>query len=111
MSALRKLRAAAFRSYWGLAKLITPDLVYSQYRYHQVLRAIVPAGCRRIDLGCGHQMFAEWMDSEEQELAERASALIGVDLDFDILRKNPRAHLRIEANLAQPTVPASTLDL
>jgi len=111
MSVLRKLRAAAFRSYWGLAKLITPDLVYSQYRYHQVLRAIVPAGCRWIDLGCGHQMFAEWMVSEEQELAERASALIGVDLDFNSLRKNRCAHLRITANLEQLPVPACSFDL
>jgi ubiquinone/menaquinone biosynthesis C-methylase UbiE len=111
MSALRKLRAAAFRTYWALAKLITPDLVYSQYRYHQALRAIVPAGCRWIDLGCGHQMFAEWMGREEQELAERASVLVGVDLDFDSLRKNRFAHLRIKANLEQLPIPACSFDL
>src|SRR5947209_19187682 len=111
MSVLSKLRTAGFNVYWNLEKKITPDLVYSQYRYHETLRAIVPAGCRWIDLGCGHQMFAEWMVSEEQELAERASALIGVDLDFNSLRKNRCAHLRIAANLEQLPVTACSVDL
>src|SRR2546423_13584431 len=106
-----KLREAGFRTYWKLEKWITPDLLYSQYRYHEVLRAIVPAGCRWLDLGCGHQMFADWMNLEEKDLAARASVLVGADLDFDGLKKNRFAHLRIMANLEHLPLRVSSFDL
>jgi hypothetical protein len=70
----------------------------------------VPTGCRWLDLGCGHQMFAEWMTREEDELAARASIIVGADLDFEGLKKNRFANLRIMANLESlPSgPPAST---
>lgn len=111
MSLLSNLRKAGFKTYWALEKRIAPGLVYSQYRYHQALHSLVPKGCRWADLGCGHQMFAEWMDPEEQELASRASLLVGVDLDFEGLRKNHFAHLRIMANLEQLPIPTGGFDL
>lgn len=56
-------------------------------------------------------MFTDWMRPEEQELAARASLLAGVDLDFDSLRRNRFAHLRIKANLERLPLPSCSFDL
>lgn len=74
--------------YWKLEKKIVPELKYSQYRYCEGLQQLVPQNCRWLDLGCGHQMFAQWMVEEERELSGRAAFMAGIDYDWAGLRKN-----------------------
>jgi SAM-dependent methyltransferase len=56
-------------------------------------------------------MFAEWMRQEEEELAVRASMLVGADLDFDSLKRNRFAHFRIMANLEKLPIRDCSFDL
>ena len=93
------MRNLLFRLYWRLEKIFFPKLKYSQYHYYDVLKEAVPANSLWLDLGCGHQMFASWMLAEEQELAKRATRLIGVDLDMEGLKKHPTVMGKVFGNL------------
>jgi len=93
------MRQALMRLYWRLEKIFYPGLRYSQYPYYETLRRTIPEGADWLDLGCGHQMFASWMVAEEQELAGRSGKLIGIDLDWDGLRKNQAVDGRVFGNL------------
>lgn len=100
------MRKLMLTIYWRLEKLFHPSLKFSQTRYYELLKANVPNDCDWVDLGCGHQMFAEWMTNQQQELAQRASCLVGIDLDWEGLRKNPVVHHRIYGSLE--ALPFST---
>jgi ubiquinone/menaquinone biosynthesis C-methylase UbiE len=95
------MRAALLKFYWKLEKIFHPKLRYSQYHYYEALKEVIPQGCEWLDLGCGHQMFASWMGSQERELAARSKRLIGIDLDWEGLRSNPTLSAKIYGNLEQ----------
>jgi ubiquinone/menaquinone biosynthesis C-methylase UbiE len=105
------MRSALFRFYWKLEALITPDLRYSQIHYLNTLREIVSEQCRWLDLGCGHQMFASWMIAEEKELCGRANRLVGIDLDFEGMKKHQSIRDRVFGNLEQLPFPAASFDV
>jgi len=79
--------------------MVFPGLRYSQDHYYEILRGHIPRQCDWLDMGCGHQMFDEWMRAEQDELAARAKLMVGVDLDWEGLRKNPFLHHKIYGNL------------
>jgi ubiquinone/menaquinone biosynthesis C-methylase UbiE len=82
------MRKHLFKWYWKLERLIHPGLRYSQSHYRDLLDARVVPNCDWLELGCGHQMFASWMQKEERELAARSRRLIGIDLDMRGLKEN-----------------------
>ena len=75
------LRSWAFKFYGKIEQKVVPGLKYSQYHYYDTIGAVMPSGARWLDLGCGHQVFAEWMTAEERELVSRASLFVGIDVD------------------------------
>lgn len=105
------MRNRLYQFYWWLERLVFPQLRFSQTRYYQLLKGQVPENCTWADLGCGHQMFAEWMTAEQNELAARATRLVGVDLDWEGLRRNPVLHDRIYGNLEQIPLRSERFDL
>jgi ubiquinone/menaquinone biosynthesis C-methylase UbiE len=75
------IRDLALKFYSKVEQKIVPGLRYSQYHYLDVIGPMMTRGTRWLDLGCGHQVFAEWMTAEEIELVSRAGLFVGVDVD------------------------------
>jgi ubiquinone/menaquinone biosynthesis C-methylase UbiE len=102
------MRDLLYRFAWKCEKLIAPTLKYSQYHYYDELKRVIPRDSSWLDLGCGHQMFANWMMEEERELASRARRLVGIDLDLAGLKQNQFATGRIYGDLERlPFLPGS----
>lgn len=73
---------------YGLQRLITPGLRYSQSAFEETLQAYVPKATRWLDLGCGHRLLPEWRAAAEIELMKTAPFAVGVDADFDAIRRH-----------------------
>jgi hypothetical protein len=93
------MRDVLMRFYWRLEKIFYPRLRYSQVHYYETLKRTIPTSCDWLDLGCGHQMFASWMVAEERELARRSRRLVGIDLDWEGMRKNQAVTERVFGDL------------
>jgi ubiquinone/menaquinone biosynthesis C-methylase UbiE len=93
------LHARLLDFYWSLEKIFCPTLKYSQHHYYETLRCLIPDQCAWLDLGCGHQMFGDWMTAKEKELTGRALMLAGIDLDWEGLRENVVVSGRIFGSL------------
>ncbi len=83
------MRDQLYRLYRKLERILHPALKYSQYHYYDTLQATIPLGSQWLDLGCGHQMLAPWMNQEQAELAGRSKRLVGIDRDLAGLKANP----------------------
>jgi SAM-dependent methyltransferase len=78
-SATRRRLISAY--YWSL-KVFCPRLRNSQFAYREALEESVRPGIRWLDLGCGHQLFPDWMPdalSSQLALVNRCAAAVGVD--------------------------------
>jgi len=105
------MRHALNRFYWKLERLFHPGLRCSQLHYRDMLESAVQQGCDWLDLGCGHQLFASWMAKDEKRLASRSRKLIGIDLDWEGLRKNTIVSGRVYGNLQSLPFEPNTFDL
>jgi ubiquinone/menaquinone biosynthesis C-methylase UbiE len=56
-------------------------------------------------------MFASWMTSEELQLAQRSKRLIGIDLDWEGLKKNPTVSAKIYGNLEHLPFQSDSFDI
>lgn len=84
-------RQLAYRCYWKLENMIVPGLRNSQYRYKEVLQAAVTPGTAWLELGCGRQIFPEFISSserEEHELVSCCRLAVGIDYSPDGLRRH-----------------------
>jgi ubiquinone/menaquinone biosynthesis C-methylase UbiE len=104
------MRDALMRFYWRLEKIFYPRLRYSQVHYYETLKRTIPTSCDWLDLGCGHQMFASWMVAEERELARRSRRLVGIDLDWEGMRKNQAVTERVFGDLEKLPFCAGSFD-
>jgi SAM-dependent methyltransferase len=93
------MRDRLYRFYWRLEKKIVPGHTSSQNVYYRELKAHLPASPVWLDLGCGHQMFPEWMTKEEAEMAGRSKQLVGIDLDHPSLLKHRGLRDKVEGTL------------
>lgn len=71
-----------------LQRTMTPGLRYSQSQYESVLHERVPLAGRWLDLGCGHAVLPPWREEAERALVARCPEVVGLDFDFDALRKS-----------------------
>lgn len=94
-----------------MEKIFFPQLSSSQYRYYQLLNRRVQPRCDWLEMGCGHQMFAPWMPNEEARLIERSGHVVGIDLDWEGMKKNTGVHGKIFGNLEQLPLRTSQFDL
>lgn len=99
-----------FRAYWKAESLIVPGLRSSQYCYYEKLRPLVP-GKVWLDLGCGHQVFTDWMTKEQQEVTSAAKTVYGIDLDWAGLRGHPRISNKVFGDLASLPFASDSMDL
>lgn len=108
---LSPFRRGMYRFYGRLQKAVAPDIRYSQLAYLDALRARVPKGCDWLDLGCGHQMFPEFMFAEERSLAGRASRLVGIEMDRDALSRHRSLQSRVIGNIESLPFRADSFDI
>ena len=93
------VRDLAYKFYWKLEKKIVPGLTSSQYHYHEAVSAAMPPGGRWLDLGCGHQVYADWMIAEERETVSRAGFFAGIDVDVPGIRAHRNLHNPVVGDL------------
>lgn len=96
MSALTRL---LFRFSWAMERRIVPGNRSSQYDYYEALKPHVRPDVSWLDLGCGHQVFADWMTEEEAEVTSQARYCCGIDLDEESMRKHRYLRDRVKGDL------------
>ncbi len=106
-----QLRRAMYRVYCKLLKIIVPTLRSSQYHYYETLREYTSRHPDWLDLGCGHQVFPEWMKGEEQEIASSVRLAVGIDYDVPSLRDHQAISNRLAGDIARLPFPDGTFDL
>jgi SAM-dependent methyltransferase len=62
-----------------IRRRVIPDVGFHQNHYATALAALVPAGCRWLDLGAGAQLHDGFGVPTSAELGQRARQLIGAD--------------------------------
>jgi ubiquinone/menaquinone biosynthesis C-methylase UbiE len=105
------VREVASKFYWKAEHFIAPELRSSQYGYYDALRRSVAAHSRWLDLGCGHQVFAEWMTTEQQELIDKASSLVGIDQDWQGLAAHSGIRKKVFGNVTCLPFRAGSFDV
>jgi SAM-dependent methyltransferase len=107
----RSLRSLLYGFYFKAERRIVPQLRSSQYAYYDALRAAIAPGCRWLDLGCGHQVLAEWMVAEEQSLVRESGFVAGMDLDWQALLKHRSLDRRVFGTLTALPFESGSWDL
>jgi SAM-dependent methyltransferase len=107
---MSSLRTFLFKSYWKAETLLVPGLASSQYCYYQKLRLIVQNRLW-MDLGCGHQVFADWMRAEQTEVLASCRKAFGVDLDWTGLRAHQGLSNKIFADLGHLPVQSNSMEV
>ena len=82
MSKTSATRRHLINAYYKGLKVLCPGLRNSQFAYRDALQEVVQPGVRWLDLGCGHQLFPDWMPnavSEQLALVTRCAVSVGVD--------------------------------
>lgn len=81
------MKKQLFKLYWALERLITPHAESSQNAYARIVKARVTPSTRWLELGCGHQLWPDWIPGEA-DTARKASVLVGIDPDLESIRQN-----------------------
>jgi len=105
------MRRALYRFYWKAERLITPQLRSSQYVYCEALRRVLSRNSRWLDLGCGHQVFAEWMTREQREVVDTACLVVGIDEDWRGLREHPAMANKVFGNVMRLPFRSASYDV
>lgn len=86
--------------YWWLESLIDPGTRSSQYRYADILNALIDDHSRWLDVGCGQSILPDWIPNQ-QSLLTRAERLVGLDSDWPSLTKNSQISELVSGDLAR----------
>ena len=98
--------------YWKLEELIVPELKSSQYRYKDILFANLPdRKFTWLDLGCGHQVFTDWMTQEQQAMLEKTQLAVGVDQDIPSLKAHSGLDLKLCADISVIPIKDAMFDV
>jgi 2-polyprenyl-3-methyl-5-hydroxy-6-metoxy-1,4-benzoquinol methylase len=97
--------------YFKIQRRIVPGLKYSQTIFEETLSDCVKEGVTWLDAGCGHQILPEWRLAEEQALVRKSKMVVGVDLDFEGMKKHRTVDHVSYANLQSLPFAAESFDL
>jgi ubiquinone/menaquinone biosynthesis C-methylase UbiE len=67
-------------SYEDVLRWVNPGHEYHQHRYARGLAEVIVSGCRWLDIGAGTRLHQGWLGPSCEELAARATLLVGCDL-------------------------------
>jgi SAM-dependent methyltransferase len=96
----RTLRTTLYNLYFRAEKIIAPSLRSSQYAYFEALQAQLTPSTRWLDMGCGHQVFAEWMTREQEAVIAQSGLVAGIDLDWQGLTNHTAIDRRVFGDLS-----------
>jgi ubiquinone/menaquinone biosynthesis C-methylase UbiE len=105
------VRVRLYRFYWWLEQRIVPGHTSSQYVYWRELKQNLPEAAVWLDLGCGRQLFAEWMATEQQEMIRHSKQLVGIDLNRASLLRHEGLRDRVEGGLERLPFRDGAFDL
>ena len=88
------------KNYFKIEKIIAPGLKYSRDIYEEVFKSYINPNVLWLDLGCGRQMLKSWKLQEEIELIGNCKAIVGLDYDFDSIRKHKTIVNRVRGDLS-----------
>lgn len=108
MSALSRL---LFRFSWAMEARIVPGNRSSQWDYHDALVPHLRSETRWLDLGCGHQVFADWMMAEETAAVNCVRYACGIDLDEAGMRNHQHLRDRVKGDLTRLPFPNASFDV
>jgi SAM-dependent methyltransferase len=108
---LSSTRRALYGIYGRLQNAIAPQIRYSQWSYLDAIRPRISPGCRWLDLGCGHQLFPEFMSAEEQALAARSPFLVGIDMVSGDVKRHRALAGRVAGNVESLPFAPESFDL
>jgi SAM-dependent methyltransferase len=86
------------RTYWKLESLIDPGVSNSHEVYAGIVTERVPSGSVWLEVGCGHEIFGDWLPSGEN-LVAKCDMVVGIDYDFGSLQKNRLIRNRIVGDI------------
>ena len=76
-----------------------------------VLSGHVPRGGYWLDLGCGHQLLPSWQAAREREFIAWAGVVVGLDYDFESVRRHATIAFRCRGNIGALPFHDGTFDL
>ena len=94
------IRQRLYEFYWKWERKIVPGHTSAQNVYYRLLKEHLPQQPIWLDLGCGHQLFPDWLKAEEMEMIRRSKQLVGIDLDRPGLLKHAGLRDKVEGSLA-----------
>src|SRR5438046_10070829 len=85
---------------YGVARRrLTPDLRISHYACRDAVRtALAGRGCW-LDIGCGHAWLPSWMLADQRELELSRWTTVGLDLDYQFIRRHAGLRWRLLCNV------------
>jgi len=94
-----------------MRRRIVPSLKGSQDIYEYTLKDLVKPGLSWLDIGCGHQILAEWRGDAEQELIPAGGKIVGLDYDLPSLKNHRSISMRVRGDIVQLPFVDSSFDL
>jgi len=95
----------------AMQQRITPGVRYHQDTFVEVLRTHVPAAGHWLDLGCGHQLLPSWQSAWERDLIARAGIVVGLDYDFEAVRRHSSIAYRCRGDIGSLPFESGSFDL
>lgn len=111
MPGMMTLRQSLLEMYWGMRRVVTPTLRYSQYSYEEVLQQRVSAETRWLDLGCGHQVLPSWRLEQERRLVATCRSIVGLDYDLPSLHAHQTIRHRLKGDMRRLPFRDESFDL
>ena len=90
----------------AMQERLTPGVRYHQDTFVEVLGEHVPERGTWLDLGCGHQLLPSWQSKREREFIARAGVVVGLDYDFESVRRHATIAYRCRGDIG--TLPFAT---
>ncbi len=97
-----------------MQRALVPGLQNSQAVYKDLLAAYVHRNTTWLDLGCGHQLFPEWLPSAKEDqpaIVARCKTVVGIDSDSRALQKHEAIQRRVRGDIQQLPFQDGSFDL
>jgi ubiquinone/menaquinone biosynthesis C-methylase UbiE len=104
-----------FEEFYSRARdLLAPGLKNSQFAYKESLYSAVVMNIRWLDLGCGHQLFPNWVptaDRDQMTLASRCELFVGIDYDMRSLYQHQALKNKVRGDIEHLPFQDQSFDL
>ncbi|HZW46971.1 MAG TPA: class I SAM-dependent methyltransferase [Microvirga sp.] len=105
------LRENVYRTTHALQRRIVPELKYSQAHYEEELWRYAPGAQSWLDIGCGHHLLPVWRSAAEEKLLATVPLVVGIDRDYDALRKHSTIRNVLQADIGMLPFQEQSFDL